>query len=177
MLSTAAWLASESWLAELDADAAAVLQSPVGGFATAVLQRRYDQVRKKGRKLGELSAAELHRLRIAVKKYRYAVDFFAGLYEPGGARQALKRLSRLQDVLGAMNDAATVANLMARGFDGARGRRVLEAKGILLGWSRGRAATLKRELRSAWKEFRSAGKFWSVAPVLRHPSLLARQAS
>jgi hypothetical protein len=40
------------------------------------------------------------------------------------------------------------------------GQRGLEARGILLGWSRGRAATLKRELKSAWKEFRSAEKFW-----------------
>jgi inorganic triphosphatase YgiF len=177
VLSTAAWLVSEGWLPELAAEAAAALQSPVGEFATAVLQRRYNQVRKKGRKLGELSAVELHRLRIAIKKFRYAADFFASLYEPGAARQALKRLSRLQDVLGAMNDAATVANLMAVGFEGARGRRVLEAKGILLGWSRGRAATLKRELKSAWKEFRSAEKFWSIAPVIRHPALVARQAS
>ena len=176
-LSTAAWLASEGWFAQLDPVAAGALQAPVGEFAAAVLERRYNQVRKKGRKLGELSAVELHRLRIAIKKFRYAADFFAGLYEPGAAQQALKRLSRLQDVLGAMNDAATVANLMAGAFDGARGRRVLEAKGILLGWSRGRAATLRRELRSAWKEFRSAGKFWSVAPVIRHPSLVARQAS
>ena len=176
-LSTAAWLSSEGWLSELDPEAGAALRSPVGEFAAAVLDWRYNQVRKKGRKLGEQSPVELHRLRIAIKKFRYAADFFAGLYEPGAARQALKRLSRLQDVLGAMNDAATVANLMAGAFDGARGRRVLEAKGILLGWSRGRAATLRRELNSAWKEFRSAEKFWSMAPVLRHPSLVARHAS
>jgi hypothetical protein len=49
---------------------------------------------------------------------------------------------------------------MAHGFDGAGGMDVAEAKGILLGWSRGRAETLKRELKSAWKEFRSAEKFW-----------------
>lgn len=176
-LSTAAWLAAEGWHSQLGQEASAALQSPVGEFAAAVLERRYGQVRKKGRKLGGLSAVALHRLRIAIKKFRYAADFFAGLYEPGAARQALRRLSRLQDVLGAMNDAATVANLMARGFAGARGRRVLEAKGILLGWSRGRAATLRRELKSGWKEFRSAEKFWMGAPVLRHPSLVARHAS
>jgi triphosphatase len=166
-LSTAGWLASEGWLSQADA-ATAALQSPVGDFAVAVLERRYNQVRKKGRKLGEQSPVELHRLRIAIKKFRYAADFFANLYEPGAARQALKGLARLQDVLGAMNDAATAANLMARAFEGARGRHVLEAKGILLGWSRGRAATLKRELKSAWKEFRSADRFWQVP---RHPSV------
>src|SRR5262245_35855968 len=176
-LSTAAWLASEGWLSELDPAVAGALQAAVGEVAAAVLVRRYRQVRKKGRKLDALSAVERHRLPIAGQNFRYAADFFAGLYEPGAAQQALKRLARLQDVLGAMNDAATVAILMASAFDGARGWRVLEAKGILLGWSRGRAATLRRELRSAWKEFRSAEKFWSVAPVIRHPSLLARQAS
>jgi inorganic triphosphatase YgiF len=176
-LSTAAWLASEGWLPQLEQAAAAELQLPVGEFAAAVLERRYNQLRKKGRRLGELSAVELHRLRIAIKKFRYAADFFAGLYDPGAARQALKQLARLQDVLGAMNDAATAANLMAGGFDGARGRRALEAKGILLGWSRGRAATLRRELKGAWKEFRSAGKFWAIAPVIRYPSLVARHAS
>jgi triphosphatase len=165
-LSTAAWLASEGWLSQVDAATGVALQSPVGGFAAAVLERRYNQVRKKGRKLGEQSPAELHRLRIAIKKFRYAADFFASVYEAGAVRLALKRLARLQDVLGAMNDAATVANLMAAAFEGARGRHVLEAKGILLGWSRGRAATLKRELKSAWKEFRSADRFWQ-AP--RHP--------
>jgi CHAD domain-containing protein len=139
-----------------------------------VLERRYDQVRKKGRKLGGLPPRELHRLRIAIKKFRYAADFFAGLYEAGTARQALRRLARVQEVLGAMNDAATAASLVAEGFDGARGRRVLEAKGILLGWSRGRAATLRRELDGAWKEFRATERFWRMP---RRLSLVARHAS
>jgi hypothetical protein len=37
---------------------------------------------------------------------------------------------------------------------------VLEAKRILLGWSRGRTVTLKRELKDAWKAFRAAERFW-----------------
>lgn len=156
----AAWLASEEWLARADPPARSVLLGPVAEFASGVLERRYGQVRKRGAKLGGLSAAKLHRLRIAIKKFRYASDFFAGLYDPRAARAALKRLSRLQDILGAMNDAVTAADLMSQGFSGATGRPALEAKGLILGWSRGRAATLKRELKGAWKEFRSAEKFW-----------------
>lgn len=158
----AAWLASEEWLKQAAPEARATLLAAIGGYAGAVLERRYGQVRRKGRKLADLSATQLHRLRIAIKKFRYAADFFAGLYDAKAAREALKRLSGLQDILGSMNDAATVASLMAHGFDGAQGRRVREARGMLLGWSRGRAATLKRELKSAWKTFRSAGKFWSA---------------
>lgn len=160
MLSLAAWLASRGWLGELDAAQRAALDTPVGDFAARLLGQRYDQVRKRGRRIGRLSSAELHRLRIAIKKFRYATDFFAGLYEGSPVREGLKRLARLQDILGAMNDAATVANLMGHGFGGASGRRVFEAKGILLGWSRGRAATLRRELKGAWKAFRAAERFW-----------------
>lgn len=156
----AAWLASEEWLTSVDPAGRAALQAPVGGYAGTVLERGYGQVRKKGRKLAGLSAVKLHRLRIAIKKFRYAADFFAGLYGATTVRDALKRLSGLQDILGSMNDAATVAGLTAHGFGGAQGRRALEAKGIILGWSRGRAATLKRELKSAWKAFCSAERFW-----------------
>jgi inorganic triphosphatase YgiF len=160
MLWLVAWLAQEGWLARIEPPARTALQAPVTDFATAVLERRYGQVRKKGRKLRGLSAIELHRLRIAIKKFRYAADFFARLYEAKAARAALKRLSRLQDILGAMNDAAMVAKLITHGFSRVPGQRGLEARGILLGWSRGRAATLKQELKSAWKEFRAAEKFW-----------------
>ena len=160
MLSLAGWLESWSGPIELEPKQRASLGEPIGAFASRVLGQRYNRVRARGRKFDKLSSRELHRLRIAVKKFRYATDFFAGLYEGGLARAALHRLSDLQDILGAINDAAAVTDLMAHGFDGAGGMDVAEAKGILLGWSRGRAATLKRELKSAWKEFRSAERFW-----------------
>lgn len=160
MLSLGAWLAAEGWPSGLDPDRRAALDTPVGGFAATVLEKRYDQVRRRGRKVGELSAKQLHRLRIAVKKFRYAADFFAGLYEGAPVREALKRLSRLQDMLGAINDAATVASLITLGFQGTGGRRMPEAKGILLGWSHSRAATLRHELKSVWKPFRAAKRFW-----------------
>ena len=147
-------------LVQLDEAKRAALAAPARKFASLVLEERYDRVCKRGHRLAQLSSAELHRLRIAVKKFRYAADFFAGLYDTKAVRETLKRLSRLQNILGAMNDAATAANLMAHGFDGAPDRCTLEAKGILLGWSRGREATLRRGLKSAWKAFGAAGRFW-----------------
>jgi triphosphatase len=159
-LRLAAWLASEEWLKRMDPAARSALQAPVGDYAAAVLERRYDRVRSKGRKPSGLSVAQRHRLRIAIKKFRYAADFFAGLYDAKQVREALKRLSGLQDILGSMNDAASISNLVAQGLHGARGRRALEVRGMFLGWSRGRTAALKRDLMSAWSAFRSAGKFW-----------------
>jgi hypothetical protein len=59
-----------------------------------------------------------------------------------------------------MNDAATAADLTAQGYDGMSGAAAREVKALVVGWSSGRAAALKRELKSAWQEFRDAGKFW-----------------
>jgi triphosphatase len=159
-LSLAAWLSSEGWLPRLDAGAKAGLEAPAPMFAAKVLEKRYRRVRKKGRRLAKLSSRELHRLRIAIKKFRYAADFFSGLYEAAAVRQTLKRLSRLQDILGAINDLAAAARLADEAAGGLPGRRGRAARHIVLGWTGGRRATLERELRSAWQEFRPAEKFW-----------------
>src|SRR5262249_24958148 len=160
VLTLAGWLTPENWSNDMDEKGRAALDAPVRDFASSVLEARFGGVRKRGRKLGRLSPAELHRLRIAIKKFRYATDFFAGLYEGKRGRETLKRLARLQDILGAINDAATVGNLVGEVLRGANTRHAAESRGILLGWSRGRVATLRRELKTAWKAFRAAKKFW-----------------
>jgi triphosphatase len=160
VLGFAAWIAAETWLTEGDETPIATARSPTREFAGAVLERRFARVRKRGRKLRNLSAAELHRMRIAVKKLRYAMDFLATVFPPKRARDMLSRLARLQNILGAMNDAAAVERLVHEAFGAQAGRVMSEARGIVLGWSRGRALTLRRELRGAWKAFRAAKKFW-----------------
>jgi inorganic triphosphatase YgiF len=160
VLTLAGWLTAEQWSERMDEAGRAALEGPVREFANKVLAERYGRVRKRARRLERLSPAELHRLRIAIKKFRYATDFFAGLYEGKRARETLKRLARLQDVLGEINDAATVGNMVSEVLRGPERRHAAEASGILLGWSRGRAATLRGELRRAWKSFRAAEPFW-----------------
>ena len=160
LLSFAGWLAAEKWFPEADETALAMLRSPASEFAAGVLEQRYARVRKRGRKLRQLSAAELHRLRIAVKKLRYATDFLAALFAAKRARDMLSHLARLQNILGAMNDAATVERLVHDAFGERSGKAMFEARGILRGWSHGRALTLRRELRGAWKGFRGSQKFW-----------------
>lgn len=160
MLEFAAWLAAERWARQADGPALAAWAEPAGSFAAGVLDQRFKRVRKRGRKLARRSTAELHRLRIAVKKLRYPVDFFSTLFEPKPVREMVARLSRLQNILGAMNDAATVERLLDEALRARTDRALSEARGIVAGWNHGRALALRRELRPAWKAFRVVEKFW-----------------
>lgn len=153
------WLIAEFHLRPADEALLAASRAPAPAFAGAALEQRFARARKRGRKLRQLSAADLHLLRIAVKKLRYVADSFATLYDEKCIARMLARLARLQNILGAMNDAATVAGLMKR-LGAKSGKDMIEARGIVLGWTQGRAEALKYELYSVWKAFRDCGKCW-----------------
>ncbi|MDP2239148.1 MAG: CHAD domain-containing protein [Burkholderiales bacterium] len=154
-----AWLVAEFRFNPGDEAGPDALRVPAPSFAGAALERSFARARKRGRKLRQLSAAELHLLRIAVKKLRYVADSFATLYDEKCIARMLARLARLQNILGAMNDAATVAGLMKR-LGAKSGKDMSEARGIVLGWTKGRAEALKYEFYSAWKAFRDCEKCW-----------------
>jgi len=76
-------------------------------FANNVLRRRVRKVLKQGKRLARLSIRQRHKVRIRVKKIRYAVEFFESLFSKR-RRKTLDRLSRhlekIQDALGSLND-------------------------------------------------------------------------
>ncbi len=80
-------------------------------WAARMLERRWKSVRRRGAALAGGDAAARHRLRIAVKKLRYATDALASLYGKRGAR-TVAALAALQNDLGALNDLAVAARLM-----------------------------------------------------------------
>jgi len=160
LITLASWRTTRGWLEHVDARARAVLDSPVRAYAQSELEARYERVRKRGRRIGESSPEALHELRIAVKKLRYSIDFFAGLFAADAVRTLRSRLSRLQDILGTINDASTMQSLLEQGYGGGRAAAAAEARGILLGWSVGRAEALRGDLDRAWKAFRRSQTFW-----------------
>jgi inorganic triphosphatase YgiF len=76
-------------------------------FADNVLQRRVRKVLKQGKRLARLSVRQRHKVRIRIKKIRYAVEFFESLFSKR-RRKTLDRLSKhlkkIQDALGSLND-------------------------------------------------------------------------
>lgn len=110
MLGLVVWLEAGDWRKRRKA------QVPLGEFAEERLDKLWRKVRDGGRELDSLDEEARHRLRIEIKKLRYAVEFLAGLY--GSAALAQKRfggaLEGMQESLGHLNDIATARELIDR---------------------------------------------------------------
>jgi len=142
-----------------DAPGDAAWRRPVRSSAAKVLAAWHARVIKRGRHLDQRSSAELHRLRIAVKQLRYAVEFFSGLFSRRRMAVLRGRLTVLQDILGRINDAATVEPLLA-GTAVSGGRAVQASTGVVIGWCEARAAGERDALQTAWRRFRTAAQPW-----------------
>ena len=160
LLALGAWTNAETWLEGLDVAQSSEMQRPVSGFAHTVLDAALERVRGRGRHFANLAPPELHRLRIAAKKLRYAAESFAPLHDGKSARDYQDALARLQDALGSYNDAVKMTSFAERASRGLRGAAANEARGIMLGWSAGMQTADTRHLKRVWKEFRAAEPFW-----------------
>ena len=147
-------LAEGAWMQEQPA-----LALPVGEFSASLLQQRAATLRKRGKHLQELDAAARHRLRIAAKKLRYAAEFFAALYPKRRVRPYVQSLAAVQDVLGALNDAATLLRLLEEALAGARAPDARVA-GMIQGWSAASTHLQLDALCRAWDHWRRQKPFW-----------------
>jgi CHAD domain-containing protein len=84
-------------------------RTPLSAFAAKALDRLHRKVLKRARRVDWRDAERRHAVRIALKRLRYACDFFAPCF--GDARAYLKNLEKLQDVLGDLNDIAVARRL------------------------------------------------------------------
>jgi inorganic triphosphatase YgiF len=148
------WLAAGAW-AEEAADLAA---EPVTAFAARVLDRHWRRVRKRGRKLTRLPPAQLHELRIEIKKLRYAVEFFASLHDARAVRRFLSGLKGLQEFLGHLNDLDVARRLMAELGDGEPA--MARAEGLVIGWHAAGLARDRKHLTELWASVLAQEPYW-----------------
>lgn len=160
MLGISAWLAARPWRDGLAPEALAAIDAPAPAFAAAVLARRHRQFVKRGKGHHAFAPEELHALRIAGKKLRYAAEFFAGLFPGEREQDYLEALQALQDILGAINDMATTGRLLEELRAATADAGVQEAAGIVAGWSAQRAAQGRAALARSFKQFRRRRPFW-----------------
>lgn len=102
--------AAPAW--RTDEAAHRLLALPLAAFASARLARRARRVVRRLPALATADAAARHRLRIAAKRLRYAVDFFRPLFARRAARGYARALAALQDALGRLNDCASARRLL-----------------------------------------------------------------
>ena len=134
------------------------LSSDVRQFAAQLLEHRHRRLVKRGGRMHRGSVKRLHETRIAAKKMRYATEFFAALSATGPLRAYRRTLTRLQEVLGAINDAQAAARMASEvaGAESAAARVVKD-------WAACKTKAMQPKLRRAWKRFANADVFW-VSP-------------
>ncbi len=164
----ACWVACRGWRQGADIDVLLAQRRNVRDFAAETLSKRHRQVRKRGRNFAALDPVARHDLRILFKKLRYGTEFFASLF-PGREFDRFKSAtSRMQDLLGHMNDVAVaqhvVEDLLAATEPGARQRSAALGAGQVLGWYAHAARELEPRAVDAWDEFRAASPFWPEPP-------------
>jgi CHAD domain-containing protein len=159
LLRLSRWFEARGWRDQAVSEASARLVAPLSKVAPDILARLYRKTRRRARDFATQTPPERHKLRIALKKLHYGIDFLAPLFERKAVRRFIATVKPLQDDLGHSNDVRAAHALIADLKNG-EGAAIERAGGIVLGWhDRGLAeaeAATKRHLR----RFRRAEPFW-----------------
>ncbi len=156
MLDLVGWIETGPWRARKRT------RRPLDDFASAQLDKRWRKVKRPGRELATLEPEARHRLRIEIKKLRYAIEFLAAL-QTGEAAQRQKRfaaaLEEMQEQLGELNDAETARALLAHLLQGRPDRDALIAA------AEGEAPEVSQQetidaASRAYRDLVETGRFW-----------------
>ena len=139
------------------------LKRDIKDVAEKLLDRLDAKATKRGRAVGpDAEAAELHPLRKSLKKLRYSVEFLQSLYRPKATKRFLRRLKKLQDALGEINDAA-MATRLAEAL-AADKHLELAPSVAALSLNRERAALgAMKALAKSWQAYCDEPRFWTRA--------------
>jgi CHAD domain-containing protein len=141
------------------------IREPAETVAHALLDRRYDSVRHGGRRFAALSPEGRHKLRIQIKKLRYATEFFGSLYPPDRLADFLGDLKGMQDQLGIANDIDVAKRLVKDLVQPLKGKdraRLSYAAGLVVGWHSHVAGDREKTLRLAWRRFTRRSPYWET---------------
>ncbi len=157
VLRAQALVARCGWRNALSGLELACLTQPAALFAAEALERLQKRAGKRGKNLVTLPDEERHEVRIVLKNLRYAAEFFGSLFESDRAVHAyLRSVARLQDLLGAHNDAASAESFLGATEDADAAR----AAGVVIGWYGRDAIVADEGLAKSWKAFRHSKSFW-----------------
>ena len=123
---------------------------------------------------------ELHRFRVRCKRVRYLCEFLRGLYA-GAAKETASRLVRVQDALGALQDAIVGQGLLAAFLEeNRRGRGSLPCdhpgQHALAAWYLGNAERSRRAFALTWRRVEKPGHRKALKKIVAAQELNGRAA-
>jgi triphosphatase len=152
---------TRGWLVPADFEQTQRLARPAIDMAASALARRWKRTRRQARDLDTLDAGQRHELRKELKKLRYAAEFLSSLFPAKRVEAFLKRLRKLQNMFGNLNDAELVrtkiGKVAAPGSEIAGAER---AAGWLIGASLARADAGWERAASLWRDVEGTQPFW-----------------
>ena len=165
---TALWLVNGAWSSNEGAPKVARQDRPAGEFAAKILAKRSKKILQKIADIKALDARGRHKLRIAVKKLRYACEFFSGLFDGRKRTARRNRLGRilksLQGALGTLNDFEVHRRLTATvAHRGKRSREQSEkalAMGFITGQEQQQATCYIAAVKKTDARLSKTPKFW-----------------
>lgn len=157
-----AWIDGRRWRDDGEPVLALRQGMRIEEFLGPRLDRAWRRVLKRARKAEKGSLSDWHQVRIAIKRVRYVGEQLSDVYGDAAARFS-KKMQRLQEDLGHLNDLATTDAVIDRAETEAPARlrpAVREARLFLAGWRAGQEKALGRALRKDGEKLRRTPGFW-----------------
>jgi inorganic triphosphatase YgiF len=169
-LNVAAWLEIGGWREPRSKLARERSEEPIGIVARAQLKRRWQKIRTRGRLLAKLDPQARHKLRIQVKKLRYATEFYKAVF--AGKKQEKRRAAFLsalkdtQDCFGELNDIFVHENLTTKIAKASVSRtsrpsRRVFAAGLLTGHEEARLKPILAAAEHAFRGLEKLNPYWN----------------
>jgi CHAD domain-containing protein len=156
------WIAARGWRNELASRPLTALLEPGPEFASRVLDRLHQQTIRRGKHFHRLPPEARHKVRIALKKLRYALEFFADLFRPDNEWERYMRfLAKLQDALGRENDAAVTLPRAVTLTRSVADPQVERCVGAVIGWQARDRIEASRKLGGSWRQFKTMQPVWA----------------
>lgn len=139
------------------------MRGKASDIAHELLDERYQQLLSAGAGFEQLDAEQRHKVRIQLKKLRYATEFFSSLYPKHKVTPYLAAMKALQDDLGASNDVEVARKLLKRVLKQVRGKervRLSYAAGLIVGWHSHTGDGREQDMIRDWQRFAAQPPYW-----------------
>ena len=162
MLHLLRWFEARQWREQPISEDAALLLKPIATVAPELIDRCYRRARKFSKRFAEQTSAERHRLRIALKRLRYVIEFLGCLFDKKQVTGFVDRLKSLQDRLGHANDIRVPHQLLAELPANADQdiRAMDRAAGLVRGWHERDLANQEQTVRRLVRRFKRSNRLW-----------------